>query len=175
MYLLDGDGRGTSALVALGGHDLVVESTKVLSLLSVQTLRSENMETTHQAVRLPGVDVVLESNGTAGTLALANREVLMESGGSLDRRSVCTGGLVDVVDTTVRSDLIDMSAMDMRGTHVMMSYSAQMGSSAARVVGTVGLDDIVLDKRSGGPTVKSNQTVTTSIDGSRVVDGAVKR
>jgi len=56
----------------------------------------------------------------------------------------------------------------------VVSYSAQMGSSAARIVGAVGLDDIVLDKRSGGPTVKSNQTVTTSIDGSRVVDGAVK-
>jgi len=84
MHLLDGDGRGTSALVALGGHDLVVESTKVLSLLSVQTLRSENGETTYQAVRLPGVDVVLESDGTAGTLTLANREVLVESGGSLD-------------------------------------------------------------------------------------------
>ena len=55
-----------------------------------------------------------------------------------------------------------------------MSYSAQMGSSAARVVGAVGLDDVVLDKRSGGPTVKSNQTIATSIDGSRVVDGAAK-
>jgi len=63
-------------------------------------------------VRLPGVDVVLESDGTAGTLALANREILMESGSSLDRRSVCTGGLVDVVDTTVGSDLVDMSAIN---------------------------------------------------------------
>jgi len=111
MHLLDGDGRGTGALVALGGYDLVVEGTKVLSLLSVQTLRSENVETTYQAVRFPGVDVVLESNGTAGTLALANREVLVESGSSLDRRRVGAGGLVDVIDTTVGSDLFDLSAM----------------------------------------------------------------
>jgi len=55
-----------------------------------------------------------------------------------------------------------------------MFYSAQMSTSAAGVVGTVGLDDVVLDKRAGGPAVKSNQTIATSIDGSRVVDGAAK-
>ena len=68
--------------------------------------------TTYQAVRLPGVDVVLESDGTAGTLALANREVLVESGSALDRRCVGAGGLVNVVDATVGSDLVVMSAMN---------------------------------------------------------------
>lgn len=56
----------------------------------------------------------------------------------------------------------------------VVSHSAQVSASAAGVVGAVGLDDIVLNKRSGGPAVEGNQTVATSIDGSRVVDGAVE-
>lgn len=47
-----------------------------------------------------------------------------------------------------------------------------MSSSTAGVVCAVGLNDIVLDKGSGGPSVKRDQTVTTSIDGSSVLDGA---
>lgn len=55
-----------------------------------------------------------------------------------------------------------------------MSHSAQVGSSAAGIVGAVGLNHIVLNKRSSGPAVEGNQTVTTSVDRSRVVDGAVE-
>lgn len=58
--------------------------------------------------------------------------------------------------------------------YAVVSHSAQVGASAAGVVGTIGLDDIVLNKRSGGPTVESNQAVSTSIDRSRVVDRAVE-
>lgn len=60
---------------------------------------------TYQAERLPSVDVVLESDGTTGALALTDREVLVERSSSLDGRSVGTSGLVDVVDTAIRSDL----------------------------------------------------------------------
>lgn len=50
-----------------------------------------------------------------------------------------------------------------------------MSSSAARVVCAVGLNHIVLYKRSGSPTVQSDQTVVISIYGSGVVDGTVQR
>jgi hypothetical protein len=126
---------------------------------------------TYQAVRLPSVDVVLESDGTAGTLALAHGEILMERSSSLDRRGIGASGLVDVIDTTVRGDLFLRSAMD-TGTVNSISYSARVGSSAAGVISAVCLNDIVLNKRSSGPTVQGDQTVAASIDGAGVVDGA---
>lgn len=118
--------------------------------------------------------MVLEGDCTAGTFALAHREVLVESGSSLDRRCVGAGGLVDVVDTAVGSDLFVMSALNMRDASVVISHSAQVSTSAAGVVGAVGLDNIILNKRSSSPTVESDQTVTTSIDGSGIVDGAAR-
>lgn len=65
----------------------------------------ETLMSTYQAERLPSVDVVLESDGTNGALALTDREVLVERSSPLDGRSIGTSGLVDVVDTTIRSDL----------------------------------------------------------------------
>ena len=56
-----------------------------------------------------------------------------------------------------------------------VSYSAQMSSSATRVVSAVGLNDIVFYKGSGGPSVESNQAVIISIYGSGVVDGTAQR
>jgi hypothetical protein len=47
-----------------------------------------------------------------------------------------------------------------------------MSTSTSGVVSAVGLNHVVLDKRTGSPTVQSNQTVTPSIDGSSVLDGA---
>lgn len=49
-----------------------------------------------------------------------------------------------------------------------------MSSSAARVVGAVGLNDIVLDERAGSPAVQSDQTVIISIYGSSVVNCAAQ-
>lgn len=54
---------------------------------------------------LPRVDVVLEGNGSAGALALADRQVLVERSGSLDGRRVCARGLVNIVHAAVGSDL----------------------------------------------------------------------
>jgi hypothetical protein len=123
-------------------------------------------------VGLPSVDVVLEGDGTAGTLALAHGEVLVECSSSLDRRGVGTSGLVDVIDTAVRGDLVPNVSNEHRHSVNSMSYSAQVSSSAARVVSAVCLNDIVLNKRPSGPTVQGDQTVATSIDGAGVVDGA---
>jgi hypothetical protein len=105
--LLESNRRRASALVTLGGHDLVVPGTKVL----VETSQLWDFSTsgtarrTYQSVRLPCVDVVLEGDGSAGTLGLANRDVLVESGSSLDRRGVGAGSLVNVVHSAVGCDL----------------------------------------------------------------------
>lgn len=53
-----------------------------------------------------------------------------------------------------------------------VSHSAQMCSSTSRIVGAIGLNDIVFDEGSGGPTIESNQTVVISIYGSGVIDGS---
>ena len=96
--------------------------------------------------------MVLERDSAAGTFALPYREVLMERGGALDRWRICTCRLVDIIDAAVRC------------------HGTQMGARGARIVSSVGLNDIVLDQGSCGPAVQSNQTVATSIDGARVLD-----
>jgi hypothetical protein len=53
-----------------------------------------------------------------------------------------------------------------------MSYSAQVVSSTAGVVSAVGLDNMVLKKRSSESTVQGDRAVATRIDGAGVVNGA---
>jgi len=54
--------------------------------------------------------VVLERDRAARTLALADREILVECRGTLDRRSVGASGLVNVVSTAISCDGAEVSA-----------------------------------------------------------------
>lgn len=80
------DLTATRALVTLRGKNLVV-------------VRSES-----HAVTSPSVEVGLHVDAAAGTLALANRPVLLKGAGSVDRRLVGAGGDGDIVVAAVSVD-----------------------------------------------------------------------
>jgi hypothetical protein len=116
--------------------------------------------------------MILGSDGTADTLALAYREVLVHCGSSLDCGGVGTSGLIYVINTVVRGNLFGISTTDTDDLNILMSYSAQVVSSTAGVVSAVGLDNMVLKKRSSESTVQGDRAVATRIDGAGVVNGA---
>jgi hypothetical protein len=51
---------------------------------------------------VPGIEVVLHVDGTAGTLVAADGPVLVEGLGSIDGRLLVPGGDVEVVRVTIR-------------------------------------------------------------------------
>ena len=57
-----------------------------------------------EAIASPGVEVGLHVDGAADALVLADRPVLTESPGTVDRRLVGPGGDVDVVVAAVGGD-----------------------------------------------------------------------
>ena len=80
-----------------------------------------------ESVVLPSIEVVGNGDSAAGALVLADREVLDESAGALDRRLVDLGVLADLVGRAVAGNAADgLGAAD-----------------RARVVGVV-LNDVVL-------------------------------
>lgn len=159
-----GNAGSTSALVSLGGHDLVVVCSQSLQIspqsasfhTASDTCPSEGggIET-YQANLLPRSNVVREGDGTASPLALADAEVLIEGLSALNAGSVGADDLVDVVSAAVAG------------------HGAQLRAGRTGVVGSVGLDDIVLNEGARGPAVESEQRVATSVEASRVCDGAV--
>ena len=94
--------------------------------------------------------MVGERDGAAGALVLAHGEVLVERSSSLDGWGVGAGSFVNIVHTAIGSD------------------SAKVGASRARVVGTVGLNNVVLNKGVRGPPIQSDQAITTGADGASV-------
>ena len=115
--LVDRHRRRTGALVALGGHDLVVVATQVLrkkerekgqlAFLSFGTDtaeskgRSMHASCTYQTKAGPGINVVLESDGAASPVLGADGNVLRERSSALDGWGVGAGRLVDVVGAAV--------------------------------------------------------------------------
>lgn len=55
----------------------------------------------YHAEILPGRDVVLESDGTTGTAALADGQVLVESLSALNRRSIGASSQIDIIYTAI--------------------------------------------------------------------------
>jgi hypothetical protein len=136
----DGDGRGTAALVSLGGDDLVVE-------LGAQV----------HTLALPGIEVAggidSATNGSSWCLLrVANRPKLLECLGTINRGLVDTSSLEDVVGGTVAG------------------YSSLARSGRGRVVRAVGFDDIVLDEGAASPTVDSKVAVSVGLVCATVVD-----
>lgn len=163
--LREGDAGSTSGLVALGRHDLVVECTKVLQLpgqhcishtsrplLSRKTSHNATSNQgglgikTYQSDLLPRSNVVGEGDSSAGTLALAHREILVEGRRALDAGRVGAHDLVDVVGSAVAG------------------HAAQLGARGAGVVRAVGLDHVVLDERRRGPAVECEQRVAAGVE-----------
>lgn len=99
--------------------------------------------------------MVREGDGTASPLALADAEVLVEGLSALNAGSVGADDLVDVISAAVAG------------------HGAQLRTGRTRVVGSVGLDDIVLNEGARGPAVESEQRVATGVEAASVCDGAI--
>ncbi len=132
----DGDVGRAAGEVALGGDDLVVVRAEL------------------QAQGGPRVKVRADVDGAGRALVLADRPVLLEGRGTLDRGLVGAGRLVDVVDGAVRGD------------------AAELGGARGGVVGAEVLDDVVLDQGVLGPAVDREVGVAVGAVATRVVDGA---
>ena len=94
------------------------------------------MRTKLLSVLGPSIEVVLDSNSTANTLASPDRPELLEGSSTIDGGLVGASSLENVVCAAVRSD----------GTLLL--------SSRRGVVGAVGLDDVVLNQRVARPSVQ---------------------
>ena len=92
------DVGGSSSAEGLDGEHLVVEVAG------------------GESVVLPSIEVVGNGNSAAGTLVLADGEVLAESAGTLDGRLVDLGVLADLVGRAVAGDTADgLGAADRAG------------------------------------------------------------
>jgi len=123
----NGDIGGSSAEVSLRGDDLVVECAEL------------------QSRRRPRVEVVRGGDSSAGAVALADRPVLVEGRGALDRRLIDALSFVDVVCRAVRGE----TALERR--------------AGGGVVGAEVLDNVVLDERAGGPSVHGEVAVAARV------------
>ncbi len=132
----DGDAGGAAGEVALGGDDLVVVGAEL------------------EAGSGPGVEVGGHVDAATGTLVLADRPVLVEGRGALDRRLVDTLGTVDIVGRAVGGD------------------AAELGGARRGVVRAEVLNDVVLDQGVLGPAVDGKVRVAVRAVGTAVGDGA---
>jgi hypothetical protein len=123
MHLRDSNSGRARALVALGSHDHVVEGAEV------------------EAGAGPGVNVGGKVDGAAGAVVGADRPVLLEGRGALDRGLVLARGLQEGVGGAV-----DVGAADGAG-------------GRGRVVAAEGLDDVELDQGRLGPAVEGEVPV----------------
>jgi cytoskeletal protein CcmA (bactofilin family) len=80
----------------------------------------------------------LDSDSTTNTLVAANRPELLKGSSSVNGRLVVAGSLENVVCAAVRVD----GTLDL--------------SSRRRVVGSVGLNNVVFDERVAGPSVQGD-------------------
>jgi hypothetical protein len=93
------------------------------------------------AILLPRVEMGLNRDGSANTLLLPHRPVLLKGRGTINRRLVGTGRLQDIIGATISSD------------------AALLLCSRAGVVAAVCLDDVVLDERVARPSVQGDVAV----------------
>jgi hypothetical protein len=135
LHLRDSNSSTTRALVALSSHDHVIESTKIKTGGS------------------PGVNVRAKVDGAAGAVVGADRPVLLEGRGALDRGLVLARGLEKGVGGAV-----DVGAADGAG-------------GRRRVVAAEGLDDVELDEGRFGPAVEGEVPVAGGLDVGVVGDG----
>jgi hypothetical protein len=102
---------------------------------------------------LPSSEVVANGDRTLRTEVIKDGPVLLEGGRALNGWGVGTGGLQDTVGGAIGVD------------------GADFGRGAAGVVGTVVLNNVVLDQGVGGPTVDGEVGVTVGGVGAGEGDG----
>ena len=151
---LQGDGRGTAALVALGRHDLVVEGSQVLyTVMSVSKCSPIGgcrvFAVTYHSNLRPGGNVVREGDGAAGALGRADAQVLVEGLGALDGRGVAADDLVDVCQTGSAFTRLSCGKALLTVSAAVGGQAALEGAGRARVVGAVVFDHVVLNKGRG--------------------------
>ena len=96
--------------------------------------------------------MVGSGDGTAGTLGAADGPVLIEGGGSRNRRLVDLLVCVDVVNRSVTGN------------------SSLESHAAAGVVFAIAFHNVVFHKGASGPAVHSKVRVARGVEGSREVD-----
>ena len=89
----------------------------------------------------PCIEVVSSRDRSTDSLGLTDGPVLVEGSSALDRGLVDTLGPVEVVGGAIGGD------------------GAEEGGARAGIIGTEGLDDVVLDEGAGGPTVDGQVAV----------------
>ena len=134
---LDIDVRIPTALISLSGNDLIVVRSQV------------------QSIATPSVEVILHSDRAAGSLALADRPVLVEGPGAFDGWLVYTLGDVYIVSAAI-------------GGVASLVLSAAAGVVCAEV-----LYHVVLHKWVVGPAVDGEIGIARRIEAATIVDGAV--
>jgi hypothetical protein len=133
---LDVDLRRSAALVTLSSHNLVVVISEP------------------QSVGIPGVEVGLHVDTSAGALVPANREILLKCANSINRGLVDASLGVNVIGASVGVD------------------GALIVASAAGVICAKVLDNVVLNQRVASPAVDGEVTVALGGKVTAVVDGA---
>lgn len=126
--LANGDYGGTWTLIAFSGEDLVVESAEMQSQVG------------------PSIEVIGGGDSSAGTFAGADRPVLLEGGGTRNRRLVGLGVGVDGVAGTIAGQ------------------GSNLGHSRARVVVAVVLKNVVLDQGARSPAVNSEIGISIGVE-----------
>lgn len=100
--------------------------------------------------------MILHRDGTADALLSADRPVLLERASSINGRLVGAGRDVDIVLSTVAGE------------------AALVLGPAAGVVGSIRLNDVVLNKRVAGPAVDGKIAIAARVEGATIVDGPEK-
>ena len=98
-------------------------------------------------LRVPVVEVVLNSDATARPLGLTDGPELVEGGGTVDGGLVDTLGLADLVRAAVGGD-----------TTLLLTV-------LAGVVGAVVFNDVVFDEGVAGPAIDGKVCVTLRVEG----------
>ena len=107
------------------------------------------------AMRSPGVEVVLHVDSASDALGGADGPVLLKGLGSVNGGLIRASRDVDVIGPAVGRD------------------GALVLPPAAGVVGTVGLNDVVLDQGAPCPAIDGQVSVATRAERAAVVDGPV--
>lgn len=138
------DVGAAAALVALGGHDLVVVGAQV----EADAAPCVELFRLLEGLDRKGKETYVVLHGDAATDALlgADGPVLLEGAGTVDGRLVGASGNIEVVGTAVGGD------------------AALVLGPAAGVVGAVRLNDVVLDEGVASPAIDGKVAVAAGVE-----------